>query len=552
VEEAAWDESWSKVVDVIVVGSGAAGFAAAIAAANQGRSVVMVEKSEHLGGTTAHSSGTMWVPNNPLMAARGLEDPRPEALRFLAKHAYPADYRADAPDLGLGTRRYGLIEGLYDNGAKALELLQGLGALPIDEEQYPTLPDYYTEDPDNVAPVGRSIRIQTPPGYRPGVGTTGGQIMLAQMEQVARSLGVEIRSPWRVTEAVQDDSGTVVGVIGEGIAGAEMIGARAGVVFASGGFAHNPELTAAYLRGPVLGGCGSPSATGDFVGIATRTGAMLGNMGHAWWDQVVVEAAARSRATSRDCIYPFGDSMMIVDSRGKRVMNEKRTYSERGQVHHYWDPDRLEYSNLLLYMIFDDAVLHDQRFSRHRYPVPDENGGHENLISASSVNDLSVAIAARLEQLSGTIGEHTLAGDFADALAGSIARFGHLAIDGVDVDHGRGESAIERAWATEPRSGAQKNPTMHPFSTEGQVHCVILGPGLLDTKGGPVVDARGRVLDHSERPIPGLYGAGNCVASPTGQAYYGPGGTIGPAITLGVAAGLDAAARKDHVPVFSF
>lgn len=550
MSEMDWDESWSDVADVIVVGTGVAGFSAAIAAANQGCSVVMLEKSEHIGGTTAHSSGTMWIPNNPLMRDRGIEDPREDALRFLAKYAYPSEYRPRAEYFGLGARRYSLITALYDDGPVAFELLRGLGALPIDDENFPSLPDYYTEDPDNTAQLGRSIRIRTPPDYRPGIGTTGGQIMLEQMEETARRLGVQIRTGWRVTGVIKDDSESVVGVIGESNSGAGLVGARRGVVFATGGFAHNPELASTYLRGPVMGGCGSPNATGDFVRIGIEAGAMLGNMAHAWWDQVVVEAAARNRTTSRDCIYPFGDSMVIVDRRGRRVMNEKRTYSERGQVHHTWDPDRLEHPNLLLFMIFDDAVLHDQRFSRHRYPVPDEHGGDENMISADSLNALAEAIDVRLGKLAASIGEHSLDENFAQTLGETLERFAEFANTGIDMDHGRGGSAIEQAWATAPRDESHLNPTMHALSDASPFHCIILGPGLLDTKGGPAVDHNGRVIDHSERPIPGLFGAGNCIASPTGQAYYGPGGTIGPAITMGVAAGLAVAERGAHTPQF--
>ena len=84
---------------------------------------------------------------------------------------------------------------------------------------------------------------------------------------------------------------------------------------------------------------------------------------------------------------------------------------------------------------------------------------------------------------------------------------------------------------------------MYPLSPEGPYYCVILGPGALDTKGGPVTDELARVLDTEGTAIPGLYGAGNCVASPAGQTYWGPGGTIGPAVTFGAIAGEHAARR---------
>src|SRR5688572_12129863 len=122
-----------------------------------------------------------------------------------------------------------------------------------------------------------------------------------------------------------------------------------------------------------------------------------------------------------------------------------------------------------------------------------------------------------------------------------MARFDGFARAGVDEDFHRGESPIEVKWNGAGRPGSA-NPTMAPFSG-GPYHCVILGAGAFDTNGGPRIDTRARVLDVTGSPIPGLYGAGNCIASVAGQSYWGPGGTIGPALTFGYIAGLHAAAE---------
>ncbi|HEY5276680.1 MAG TPA: FAD-binding protein, partial [Coriobacteriia bacterium] len=105
-----------------------------------------------------------------------------------------------------------------------------------------------------------------------------------------------------------------------------------------------------------------------------------------------------------------------------------------------------------------------------------------------------------------------------------------------------------REWTTFPpvAPGAEwpptgsKNITMYPLSPKGPYHAIILGAGTLDTNGGPMINGKAQVLDTHGKPIPGLYGAGNCIASPTANAYWGAGSTIGPALTFGHIAGLNA------------
>ena len=127
---------------------------------------------------------------------------------------------------------------------------------------------------------------------------------------------------------------------------------------------------AGYLRGPAMGGAAAESCTGDFIRIGTRMGASLGNMPHAWWAQLVVELAIRNRSTIRDVYSPYGDSMLMVNRHGVRVMNEKATYNERGQVHFHWDAGRREYPNYLMFWLFDQALIDLTEASRFRFPIP--------------------------------------------------------------------------------------------------------------------------------------------------------------------------------------
>ena len=84
---------------------------------------------------------------------------------------------------------------------------------------------------------------------------------------------------------------------------------------------------------------------------------------------------------------------------------------------------------------------------------------------------------------------------------------------------------------------------MFPLAETGPYHAIILAAGTYGTRGGPEIDSRARVLHVRGDPIPGLYGAGNCIASPAGGGYWGGGSQLGPAIVFGAIAGREAATR---------
>jgi hypothetical protein len=127
-------------------------------------------------------------------------------------------------------------------------------------------------------------------------------------------------------------------------------------------------------------------------------------------------------------------------------------------------------------------------------------------------------------------------------LKATIGRFNGFARSGDDQDFHRGDAAYDSEWhlvfspmRTDTEWAPNNGPsvTMHPLRDEGPYYAIILAAGALDTNGGPVIDASARVLNTEDKPIAGLYGAGNCIASPSREAYWGAGHTLGLSLTFG-------------------
>ena len=546
--------SWDQETDVVVVGTGAAAFAAAVTARQAGAEVVILEKAASPGGTTLISGNTYWIPNNSKMRAEGLTDPREDALKYMARLSYPQLYDPESPTLGMPEHNFDLIATFYDTAAEAVDAFEEWGALysrmatgqGYSEKPEYGDPDYSADLPEDKAPYGRHVR---PDPDRGGEGT-----IPQQMQAWTDQNDVPLLTEHRVVGAFQNRLGQVVGVRAETADGAQVaIRARKAVVFGSGGFTQDPIKSLNYLRGPVFAGCGVGTNTGDFVDIGLALGAQLGNMNQAWWLQCPLEMALQSPVLpGADVWMAFGDSMVIVNKYGTRFMNEKITYNERGQSHHEWDARRREYRNLVQFMIYDDAVAKNTAEWAFRFPVPQPDAAADYVISGDTWEDLAANISARLDALrgQGTISARIgpdvrLADDFVDRLGETVQRFNGFAESGEDEDFGRGSTPIQVAWHGPPREEGMANPTMAPFRAEGPYHCILLGGMTLDTKGGPVTDTGARVLHAGGDPIPGLYAAGNCAASPSGQAYWSAGGTLGPALAFGYLAGQNAAAEDD-------
>jgi 3-oxosteroid 1-dehydrogenase len=515
--------------DVVVVGSGAAGYSAAVAAATKGADVLLLEWAETVGGTTSAGGGTAWIPNNPsLRSLHGLSDPRDEALRYMCRLAFPQYYDPTSRTLGLTPASFDLIATFYDRGSEMLEYFERIGALVLESEL--GYPDYHADLPENVRPRGRHLHS---PNGKAGI--------IDQLAAAGDEHGVQVLLGHRAMTLLRNDAGEIVGVEARTRTRTVLVRANRAVVFGTGGFLHDPDLVRSHLPGKVFGGCSVPTTVGDFVRIGQEVGAPLGNMRGSWWMQVPVEQAITNPHVG-GVFMPFGDSMLQVNKYGRRVVNEKSPYNERSQIHFHWNPSKREYSNLLMFMIWDEALATNDTQWALRPPVPMPGEVSPWVISGDTWEELAANVDERLERMATHTGGARLCPDFVATLEESVARYNEVAATGKDSDFDRGETPIEVEWSGPGRPGSP-NPTMAPLSDHGPYYCVILGAGALDTNGGPTINTDAQVLGGEGAPIPGLYGAGNCVASINGQAYWGPGATIGPALTYGYIAGCSAAAE---------
>jgi hypothetical protein len=210
---------------------------------------------------------------------------------------------------------------------------------------------------------------------------------------------------------------------------------------------------------------------------------------------------------------------ILVNRQGVRFTNEAANYNALGEAFHVVDVSSYEFVNHPAWMVFDRFYLSKYGLARHTAdkPVPSW------MVEAPSLPELANAIGVP-----------------ADALQATVQRWNESSERGEDADFRRGQSSHDRWWG-DPDFGDDARATLGPIDTP-PYYAVQVHSGALGTKGGPRTDADARVLDVDGQPIPGLYAAGNAMASVMGMTYGGAGGTLGPAMVFGFLAGRHAAA----------
>ena len=533
-----------ETFDVVVLGTGAAALTAAIRASAAGASVGLFEKADTVGGTSAWSGGMVWIPMNPHMASLGISDSRSEVLTYL------------------GSLSHGLIDmdlaaALIDAGPEVVTWLER--NTPVRFQIIKDFPDYHPEHPGAKPGGGRSMecplfpfdslgpwreRVTVGPqlsgnimmsetslgrGAPHGVDPAelerrkvhdergAGQGLIGALLRGCLDRGIEPRTGMRAVELLREGR-RITGVRFSGASGPVDVGALRGVVIATGGFEWDPELVRSFIRGPLARSASVPTNTGDGLKMAMRVGAALGTMREAWWVPIIdVPVGDRMAAwqvngerTRPHCI--------MVNASGRRFTNEAANYNALGAAFHVIDVSSFSYVNHPAWMIFDRHYL-------TRYGLAGYRGAGSTpswLTSASSVASLAAA-----------------AGIPAVALEETVARWNSISASGRDLDFGRGDSAHDRWWG-DPAFGPGPGATLGPLDTP-PFYAVQVYSGVLGTKGGPRTDGNGQVLDVDGQPIPGLYAAGNAMASVMGMTYGGAGGTLGPGVVFGYLAGRHAA-----------
>ncbi|MCL6289149.1 FAD-binding protein [Streptomyces sp. ID03-2B] len=511
---------WHDECDVLVAGSGGGALTGALTAADHGLDTLVAEKTAFYGGTTAYAGSCLWLPGNQAQERAGLDD-----SAELGKAYFRAVVGDSAP--------HDLQDAYIDNAGPLVAYLEGHPDLRFEHRPFP---DYFPEPgrfeqgrgifpvefpaPDGeddlldaVRPAAWQDRLGVPAERGP---FTDGRALVARLLSALRATGRALCRPHTaLTGLITGADGAVLGAeLLVSVPGEEprplRVRARRGVLLAAGGFEASAELRRSWQGLPGADWTmGAPGGnTGDAILAARAVGADTALLDQSWWCPSVLfpDGSANFTLGLRGGVF--------VDGTGRRFANESLPYDRMGRA--MLDAGVGASSDRPVWWVFDGRWGEDLP-GIVTVPVDRARFAEAGLWrTAGSIGDLAAAIGV----------DRT-------TLAGTVRDFNAAAAKGVDPDFHRGEDPYDLFFA----DGSGPNPALVPLEG-GPFHAVRLVLGDLGTKGGLRTDTSARVLREDGSVIPGLYAAGNTMASAAGTAYPGPGAPIGSAMVFGRLAAL--------------
>ncbi len=527
--------------DVVVIGSGSAACASALRSAVGGLEVVVIEKSEKLGGTSAMSGSGIWIPANHVAAREGIADSREEAIDYIRRASPPGWAETEA----------GLWEAFVDYGPEMLKFLEDHTPmqLRVIEEPDPmtevpggklrgrmvspmplsrnllgdnakwlrrsTLPHSFTyqEITDNDVyhhPIRAGLKLWPRLLWRKLTNAGGqGTALMTALIRGCTDAGVAFRRETPARGLLQDDTGAVIGV--ETDTGRLL--ARRGVVIATGGFEWNDEMRRKHFPAK-MDRIGSPRTnTGDGQRMAEAAGARLDRM-----DQANIYPCLPTKYEGQRHGMPMTWQVephsIIVNRHGRRFMSESDF--NIGEIMDRRDPATGEHLHLPCFLIGDHRFL--LKSLPFRWYQSYEKGW--------------VQKAETLDELARKLGLP------AEALKAQVLTYNAMCDAGRDADFGRGETGWETYKAH--ADGAAPTSGIDAARARGMDridHAPFIGITMnlttIGTKGGARTNDKGQVLREDGSIIGGLYAAGLAMANPIGTRALGAGTTIGPNMTWG-------------------
>jgi 3-oxosteroid 1-dehydrogenase len=545
----AFDETY----DFVVVGSGGGSMCSALVARQAGKSVLILEKTDLIGGTTARSGGVMWIPNNRFMKRDRIEDSREKSITYM--DAVIGDHN-DTPGATKARR-----DAYVDNGTEMVDFLVDQG-IKLNRVSY--WPDYYDNQPGG-SEEGRTVvaelfnvnelgewKSKLRPNFIPMMGTldeflklrfikksweakkiavrlglrtigakltgkhvTAGAALQGRMFQAALKAGARFRTDAAVKELVVEN-GAVKGVVVVIQGKSCRVGAKLGVLVNAGGFAHNQEMRDKYIPGTSVKWTNvTEGDTGEMIQEMMRHGAAIAQM-----EEMVGNQMSIPPGMENDPVKPVVQGVtaaphaILVDQTGVRYMNESGSYMTYCQ-------GMLE-RNKTVPAVPSWAIMDSQYIKNYGLITPFPSTKKPQAWYDSGY----LKKADTIEGLAGMLKIDPA------ALRATVDRFNGFVEKNKDEDFNRGERAYDR-WLGDPYH--KINASLGAIS-EGPFYAVEVVPGDVGTYGGVVTDPNARVLREDGTVIEGLYATGISTASVMGRAYAGAGASVGPSFVWGYVA----------------